>query len=495
MFPTWIFRARAVLKALIYQLSLMRTAVLLLAFCALVSMAGTVLPQGLPLQDYVAKWGVFWAQAFVFTGLTDVYRAWWFLLVLGVMLASVVACLWRNGPVIWRQFWGGKTRRFAAIGDSFAASERQLAAAGFVKAAKDGKAELWVRGRWTRLGYFLVHIGVLGVAVSGLVTGFVGWRGTMNLREGETDHIALVWKAGKATPHFLPFAVTNDGFVIDYYDSGMPKRFASRLRFGKEGTRNEERGGEGVAVREVEVNKPVRFGAYRFYQASFGDGGSIIQGEGVDVKTGETTPVVARVYEHSVLNDGTRIELLDFRPFTVETFPGERPTDVGPSVDYLVQPPDKPAMQLRAYLSHPEVVGVADGVKKGGMDEGAVVYRPVWLGIDDAELWPLVARVAAGEDYKKVMAPVLREISDERERVAEGVAVMNAAKVVKQLGLTHLLMLQTFTLRRYSGLQVVYDPAADAFWFFGGMLLAGVVLMVSGGRYARVWVKKERGTR
>lgn len=579
------------LLKLLYWLGLMRTAVGLLALAALVSLVGTVLPQGLPVQDYVVEFGPIFARVLWGSGLTDVFRAWWFLAVLGLVMASVAVCLLRNGPLIYKQIFlprqvpGAAKRAFWAPDGQRLGTDwcRCLRKAGFRRVGVVEGYEVWQRGVGNRVGYFLVHMGVLGVALAGLLTGFLGWRGTLNLREGEADHVALVWHGAVAEPKFLPFDVRNEGFEIEQYPSGMPKRYASHLRFeGPRGPGSEERGsevargggqfslrgpaslvelrgasagnsvpsegggpcggeggyegtvrscrggaggerfavispfafkenlessvtakrnavlsrgagGEGEAsgvggvVKTVEVNKPVSYGDYTFYQASFGDGGSQVRGVGVGLADGAVVPFAGRVYDKALLADGTRIELLEFRPFTVETLPGMRPTDVGPSVDYLVQPPDAPARQLRAFLNHPGIVGVAEG-EKTVAGARSVVYRPVLLGIEDDALWPLVARVVRGEDYKTVVAPVLGRMRDERVRVEAGLAVMNAAKLVRELGLTHLLVLRDFDLKRYSGLQVAYDPAVNLFWLAAALLLLGVVLML-GRRMVRVWVK------
>ncbi|NBV54946.1 MAG: hypothetical protein EBR79_04445, partial [Proteobacteria bacterium] len=119
------------MRWLISELGKMRTAVGLLAFSALVSLLGTVVVQGLPLQDYVAEYGVFWGQVVWQLGLHDVFRAWWFLAVQAVLLVSVSVCLWRNAPIYLRRL----LKKFEVV----------------------------------RLGYLLVHFGVLGVAIAGLV--------------------------------------------------------------------------------------------------------------------------------------------------------------------------------------------------------------------------------------------------------------------------------------------------------------------------------------
>ena len=475
--------ARAWVLRILQILGQMRTAVLLLGLCALASMAGTIVVQGLPIQDYVAEYGVFGAQVLWYSGMTDVFRAWWFVGILAFLLVSVSVCVVRNGPGIGRSIL--RVRRVPDLrGKGIEATGEGLKQAGFRQIGTVEGVEVWQRGVMNRIGYFLVHVGVLGVAVAGLISGFVGWRGSLNLREGEADKVVLVWKGVEATPHFLPFMVENKAFEIEHYPSGMPKRYATHLEMDGR-------------TREVEVNHPVRVGDYAFYQASFGDGGSRVKGRGVNLADGAVVPFEGQIYERSRLSDGTRVELLDFRPFTVETFPGMRPTDVGPSLDYLVQPVDAPAVQLRAYLSHPDMVGVADGQQIGGQNDGAVVYRPVRVGVPAASglevgvWWRMVARLVAGEDMKHVAGSQLAGIKDETVRVATGLALLQSAKIVQELGLTHLLVLEDFELKRYSGLQVAYDPGANLFWLFSSLLVLGVVLML-GRKFSRVFVKDGR---
>ena len=474
---------------LIYRVLLvmgqMRTAVLLLGLCALASMAGTIVVQGLPIQDYVAEYGVAWAQVLWYTGMTDVFRAWWFVGILVFLLASVSVCVVRNGPQIARAL--RKPVQVPRLGgQGIAVDDRQLRGLGFKCVGDVEGVAVWQRGVLNRIGYFLVHIGVLGVAVAGIVSGFAGWRGTLNLREGEVDNVALVWRGADATPKFLPFEVANDGFEIAFYPSGMPSRYATNLRFA----------GAGVSEsRVVEVNMPVRVGDYAFYQASFGDGGGAVKGRGVDLAGGALAAFEGHVYEKASLPDGTRVELLDFRPFTVETMKGVRPTDVGPSVDYVVQPPDAEAVQLRAYLNHKTMIGVADGQQVGGANDGVVLYRPVALGladygavgIEEAMWWRMLADVAAGKDFKAVAGAELAKIRDEKLRIETGLALMQAAKLVKELRLSHLILLDDFELKRYTGLQVAYDPGANAFWLASCLLVLGVMLML-GRKFSRVFV-------
>jgi cytochrome c biogenesis protein ResB len=317
----------------------------------------------------------------------------------------------------------------------------------------------------------------------------VGWRGVMNLREGESDNVVLSFHGNTATPHMLPFKVANRGFTVEQFATGMPRRFATELEAQMDG------GGKRYVA---EVNAPAHIGGYTFYQAGFGDGGSTVKADGVSLADGPPTssapagklvPFEGKVHEAATLADGTRIELLNFRTNTVESLFDEHgkrlpPVDVGPSLDYLVQPPDATARQLRSYLMHPAVLGVAERAD----DNGAAVYTPVWLGVVEPQLWPVVAKLAAmklddfttGEGlavFKQTAAPVL-ETLPENKRVEAGLGVLQAVKMVRETGLTHLIFARDFTLRRYSGLQVAYDPGASTFWVGALLGLIGVMLMV-----------------
>jgi cytochrome c biogenesis protein len=446
----------AAVRALLNEFGKMRTAVFLLAVSALASVLATWIPQSLPAQDYVAKYGYATAKTLMLIGLTDVVRAWWFVGIFGFLLLSVSVCIWRNGY--------GALRTIGMI----------------------WVTQLWRTSSVDRLrlcrkaGYLLVHSGVLMVAAGALLTGLVGWRGVMNLREGESDNVVLSFHGNTATPHMLPFKVANRGFTVEQFATGMPRRFATELETQMAG------GGKRYVA---EVNAPAHIRGYTFYQAGFGDGGSTIKADGVSLSDGALVPFEGKVHEAARLADGTRIELLDFRANTVESLFDEHgrrlpPVDVGPSLDYLVQPPDAGARQLRSYLMHPAVLGVAERAN----NEGAAVYTPVWLGVVEPQLWPVVARLAAmkvddfttGDGlaaFKQTAAPVLQTLPEGR-RVEAGLGVLQAVKMVREAGLTHLIFARDFTLRRYSGLQVAYDPGASTFWIGALLGLIGVMLMV-----------------
>ena len=79
----------------------MRFAVALLAVVGIVAAIGTVVPQGAGLGAYINQFGAFWGVLFVRLGLGQVYSAWWFLLILALLVASTTLCLVRHTPKHW----------------------------------------------------------------------------------------------------------------------------------------------------------------------------------------------------------------------------------------------------------------------------------------------------------------------------------------------------------------------------------------------------------
>src|SRR5574343_88933 len=68
----------------------------------------------------------------------------------------------------------------------------------------------------------------------------------------------------------LPFEVELRKFTVDYYDTGMPKRFASDIVIHDPRSKTSK-------PFTVEVNHPVVYDGVTIFQSSFEDGGSIVR--------------------------------------------------------------------------------------------------------------------------------------------------------------------------------------------------------------------------
>ncbi|WP_162978358.1 cytochrome c biogenesis protein ResB, partial [Pseudomonas aeruginosa] len=67
----------------------------------------------------------------------------------------------------------------------------------------------------------------------------------------------------------MPFTLKLKKFVVDYYSTGMPSRFASEVEVTDPDTGK-------TFDSTIEVNEPLRFKGMTVYQSSFDDGGSTV---------------------------------------------------------------------------------------------------------------------------------------------------------------------------------------------------------------------------
>ncbi|RRD64891.1 hypothetical protein EII19_12625 [Comamonadaceae bacterium OH2310_COT-174] len=89
-------RLRTLRQRLWAELTSMRFAVALLPFIGLAALLGTLLPQRESAEHYLHSWGPFWGTLLMRLQLHDVYGAWWFMGLLGLLLLSTSACVLRN---------------------------------------------------------------------------------------------------------------------------------------------------------------------------------------------------------------------------------------------------------------------------------------------------------------------------------------------------------------------------------------------------------------
>jgi cytochrome c biogenesis protein len=85
--------------------------------------------------------------------------------------------------------------------------------------------------------------------------------------EGTTGGTAILPQPSGVLLQDLPFSVELKKFIVEYYDTGMPKLFASDIVIHDHET------GEKKPAR-VEVNHPAQHRGINIYQSSFDDGGS-----------------------------------------------------------------------------------------------------------------------------------------------------------------------------------------------------------------------------
>ncbi len=256
-----------------------KLSVVLLIVLAVTSIIGTVIPQNADPASYFKSYGEVFYKIFKSLGLFDMYHSWWFLFILMMLTINLLVCSSKRLPTVWKivavknpKF---NKKRFDNIKrqDSFIvlSSPEKLKSiyesyiikklrychseetdAGFVLYAE--------RGRWTRMGVYIVHLSIIILFIGAIVGSLFGYNGWVNIPEGETvDHIRL---RESSKPYQLDFALRCNEFKATFYDSGMPKEYKSSLTIIENG--------QEVLTRSIVVNDPLRYKGVSFYQSGYG---------------------------------------------------------------------------------------------------------------------------------------------------------------------------------------------------------------------------------
>ena len=353
----------------------MRFAISMLTIWAIASVAGTVLKQNEPYQNYVFQFGQFWFSVFKSLGLFDVYHASWYLLILVFVVLSTSLCIFRNGPLMLREMRSFREHAMESSLRHFshqASYSTPLSSAAVIErltgylgahdyrfkqnavAGDAGQDTLLAAkaGSTHRLGYILTHSAIVIICIGGLIDGNVplkleeawgykkietrdipqsqvpavsrltpanlSFRGSVTIPEGSSADVVFLNVGDGYMVQDLPFTIVLKKFYIEHYSTGQPKSFASDLEIVDKQT--------GKSFQHtITVNHPLIYKGVAIYQASFGDGGTRLSLNGWDLLSANAAPrlldgVINRSTRLSNGNADYSIEFTDFRPLNVENF-------------------------------------------------------------------------------------------------------------------------------------------------------------------------------
>ena len=264
----------------------MRTALVLLLLVAIASAIGSLIPQ-IPnspraVAEYLVEHG--WVGRFYLrAGLFDVYGSWWFNLLLGLLVVSLVACLLprsrahlraiRQRPVQARELDAFPHYRevdvAAAPADAAAAARGVLRRRGY-RVATEGPSVAAEKGALREVGSLVFHwaflILLLG-AVIGKGTGYSG-RATIVEQETWTDAAINYDPVSLRTGRYFDGGFSGLGIrLVDYDDdfdpTGLPTRFESTVDLL-------DPSGAVTGTAVIGVNEPLKLGDLRIHQFGFG---------------------------------------------------------------------------------------------------------------------------------------------------------------------------------------------------------------------------------
>lgn len=306
-------------------LASIKTGVILLILVVIVSAAGTLILQR-PATDADEIQRAYSPQMLRLLdglGLTDVFHAWWFVLLLSLVSLSIIAASIQRFPNSWRFY----SRPYKSPDENFrkalplqavipigeeetgvSAAERQLQKAGFraERIVREKSFSLFAeRNRISEMAVYIVHASLLLIFLGGIVDALYGWRGFVALTRGEQSSQV---KQSNGNQRTLPFALRCDGAGQENYADGTPKRWWSDLAVLEDGQ---------VSLRkQIVVNDPLVYRGVRFYQASYGPTGKLdkLILTATPKAGGEAKTVALALNETLALDADTSVRLAEFIP-------------------------------------------------------------------------------------------------------------------------------------------------------------------------------------
>ncbi|MFN4280187.1 cytochrome c biogenesis protein [Thermosynechococcus sp.] len=266
-------------RRLLALLGDLRLAILLLLVIAIASMSGTVIEQGQPLSFYQthypedpALFGFLSWRVLLALGLDHVYRTPWYLTLLVLFGASLIACtLSRQVPALlgahrWQYYT--EPRQFTKLALSTTISQGSLNTLATTLRAKGYRVwqadnQLYARkGIIGRIGPIVVHGSMILILLGGILGALTGFMAQELVPSGETFHLQHLVQAGPLARLPQDWSVKVNRFWIDYTDAGDIDQFYSDLSVL-------DAQGQEVKRATIHVNRPLKYGGVTLYQADW----------------------------------------------------------------------------------------------------------------------------------------------------------------------------------------------------------------------------------
>jgi len=188
------------------------------------------------------------------------------------------------------------------------------------------------------LGVYFVHLSILVIFAGGIIGSIFGVKGFVNIPEGERVTSFYTYGAQQKKIE-LGYAVECRDFEVEFYESGGPKEYSSDLAIYQSGKL--------IKQKRIEVNHPLSYQGFTFYQSSYGAYGGVVELELNFRETGLVLPLKLEVGKPKRLPEKWGwIEVLKF---------DENYMRMGPAVTVLRDPGSgvKP-YQFQAFLRYPK---------------------------------------------------------------------------------------------------------------------------------------------
>ncbi|MEZ2457088.1 cytochrome c biogenesis protein ResB [Salinicoccus roseus] len=257
---------------------------------------GTIFPQEYyipigvdPGEHYQENYGTL-GYLYYSLGFHNLYSSWWFLVLTGLLALSIIAASIDRGIPLFKSLSKQRVKKhdsFFRRQRLFLNTERPANIDSLIdafskkryKVRKDGNSYLLEKGRLSRYGPYINHMGLILLLFGSMLRFFPGMYvdELIYLNEGETEEIPTT--QGQ-------YYIKNERFVIDTYEKEDGEVFQQALSEGSDLVSNFQTDitfyennsadivGSSPDLEEIDeysirVNHPFSFGSYELYQSSY----------------------------------------------------------------------------------------------------------------------------------------------------------------------------------------------------------------------------------
>ena len=272
---------KSIFRRLVATVANLKLAIILLLAIAVVSISGTVIEQAETLSFYQqnypespALYGFLTWKVILAWGLNHVYSTWWYLSLLILFGASLIACTFtRQLPALkaarkWKYY--EKPKQFAKLALSAELDRGSLSS--LIPLLEQQKYQVWQqdntlyarKGIIGRVGPIIVHAGMIIVLLGGMWGIFTGFFAQEMIASGNTFKIQNFIELGPFSASHIPddWSVKVNRFWIDYTENGDIDQFYSDLSVVSDR-------GEELKRETIHVNKPLRYDGVTLYQTNW----------------------------------------------------------------------------------------------------------------------------------------------------------------------------------------------------------------------------------
>ncbi len=294
------------------QLTSIKLAIVLIVVIVLLSIIGTLIPQGKDPLFYIASYGEAGANIIRVLLLDKLYHSWYFLSLLVLLALNTGACAVKRFRVsleLLRKPVEPRTAEEIAqlptqakLGAHLFEKLEEALKHRRYRVRREGTQLIAYKNLWGRLGIDILHVSLIIILIGGIVGGLLGFESFQVAHKGETFTV----------PQGNFQVRVDDLRTVHYEDSGQVKDWYTTLTVID--------GGREVLTKTIEVNEPLTYKGISLYQASFGSdwlGGAELTFRIERVRDGAAEPIgeiTTKVGATFPLEDGRTARVVAFYP-------------------------------------------------------------------------------------------------------------------------------------------------------------------------------------